>query len=165
MADDHDFHAELRDVGAQQTVCARLTAPSGELPDVFRRLPVAVFERIRSTGAEPAGPLFARYHSFGAEQVDVEIGFPVAQPLPGVSPVAEIGAGEIGSSALPAGRVAFTIHRGPYDGLSDSYDRLHDWIHAAGLSEGSGPWESYVDDPGDMSDMANVRTEIVWPVG
>ncbi len=165
MGTDQAFHAEIRDLDERPTVCARVTAPMGDLGELFNRLPVQVLEHIRSTGADPAGALFARYHSFGPDQVDVEIGFPVAQPLPGLPPLNAVGPGEIGSSTLPSGRVAFTIHRGPYDGLSDEYDRLHDWIHEAGFSEGQGPWEVYVDDPGDMSDMANVRTEIVWPLG
>jgi effector-binding domain-containing protein len=60
--------------------------------------------------------------------------------------------------------VASTMHVGSYDGLPATYDRLHEWIHEQGLAEAAGPWESYLDDPGDMSDMSAVRTLVVWPV-
>jgi AraC family transcriptional regulator len=110
------------------------------------------------------GSLFARYHNFSTDLVDVEIGIPVAAPLPDLPAVADVAAGEVGAGELPAGRAAITVHRGSYDGLSATYEKLHEWIHEAGESEGAGPWEDYVDDPGDMSDMSNVRTEVVWPL-
>jgi effector-binding domain-containing protein len=164
MDESGTFAAEVREVEARPTVCVRIQAPANTLQDVFARYPGTVADQIQEAGAEVTGRLFARYHNFSTELVDVEIGIPVAAPIPGLPSVAEVPAGEVGSGELPAGRVAVTVHRGSYDGLSATYERLHDWIHASGMSEGSGPWEDYVDDPGDMSDMTDVRTEVFWPL-
>jgi effector-binding domain-containing protein len=60
--------------------------------------------------------------------------------------------------------VAIVTHRGPYDGLQAAYGALHDWIHGQGVEEGPGPWEAYIDDPGSVTDPAQVRTLVVWPV-
>ena len=68
MGTDQAFHAEIRDLDERPTVCARVTAPMGDLGELFNRLPVQVLEHIRSTGADPAGALFARYHSFGPDR-------------------------------------------------------------------------------------------------
>ena len=81
-------------------------------------------------------------------------------PVANVRPLAECVAGEIGSSELPGGRVAITVHVGSYDGLSTTYQRLRDWIHAQGLEDGPGPWESYTDDPAEVDDPSQLRTEI-----
>jgi effector-binding domain-containing protein len=158
------FQAEIRDLADQPTVAARVTAPSNELTDLFSRVPVSVLSQLQWAGAQPSGPLYARYHAFGPDQVDVEIGFPVEAPIEALPSAAEVGPGEVGNSSLPACRAGYTVHRGTYDGLPASYDRLHDWIEARGHGHGDGPWEVYVDDPGDMTDMSATRTEIVWPL-
>ncbi|TMB49701.1 MAG: GyrI-like domain-containing protein, partial [Chloroflexi bacterium] len=95
---------------------------------------------------------------------DVEIGIPVAAPVANLRPLAECEPGEMGSSELPGGRAALTVHEGTYDGLKDTYGRLRDWIHAQGLQDGAGPWESYVNDPSEVDDPAQLRTEVVWPL-
>ena len=55
-------------------------------------------------------------------------------------------------------------HLGSYNTLSQTYDRLHEWIHEQGREEGPGPWESYVDDPAVVRDHSLLRTEVVWPL-
>jgi effector-binding domain-containing protein len=90
--------------------------------------------------------------------VDVEIGFPVAGPVPDLEPLAEVAPGEIGAGELSGGETEVTDHIGPYDGLAQTYDRLHSWIHDQGRDDGPGPSESYVDDPGSVEDMASLRT-------
>ena len=97
--------------------------------------------------------------------VDVEIGFPVSTVPPGLPPLDACAPGDVGGSELPGGLVARTVHRGSYDGLSKTYDVLHDWIHEQpGYDDGAGPWESYVDDPGAVADQGEVRTEVNWPL-
>jgi effector-binding domain-containing protein len=111
-----------------------------------------------------AGAPFGRYHAFGPTVVDVEIGIPVASPPAGLPTLRSVSAGELGTSELPGGLVARTILRGPYDGLKDAYDALHEWIHAQpGVDGGDGPWESYIDDPTTV-EPSQLRTEITWPL-
>jgi effector-binding domain-containing protein len=158
--------AEIRELTPQPTASIRVTQPmeSMDLAALFDEHLPNIAHRLADLGVEPAGPPFGRYHQFGPEQVDVEIGIPVSAPASTLSSPDEAEPGELFAGELPGGQVAITIHRGSYDGLSGTYDALHDWIHSQGRDEGPGPWESYVDDPGEVG-MDETKTEVIWPLG
>src|SRR5690349_4518475 len=60
---------------------------------------------IKKQGIEPAGPPFLRYHVIDMEgEMDVEVGFPVAKPMPAD--------GRVTPSVLPGGRYASLIYVG-----------------------------------------------------
>jgi len=151
----------------QPSVAVRLQQPMAELnlSELFDIHLPNIADQIVNLGGTPAGAPYGRYHQFGPDTVDVEIGIPVAAPVANLRPLAECEAGEMGSSELPGGEAAVLVHRGSYDTLSGAYDRLHEWIHAQGRDEGPGPWESYVDDPSEVKDQSQLRTEVVWLLG
>ncbi len=158
--------AQIRELIPQPTAAVRLTQAMADLDlgALFGEHLPNVAHRLADMGVEPTGPAYGRYHAWGPETVDVEIGIPVSAPPPNVRPLAETESGEMGAAELPGGQAAVLVHRGSYDGLRQAYDDLHEWIHAQGREEGPGSWESYVDDPTEVKDEAEVRTEVVWPL-
>lgn len=156
---------ELRQLEAQPTVCVHLVMPMAEadMGALFARYLPIVAACIGDLGTMPVGPSFGRFHEWGGDVADIEIGFPVAAPPAGLRPLSAVKHGEPGASELPGGLAGVALHRGPYKRLPAVYPKLRAWIEARGHAPGEGPWEAYVDDA-QAVDHAAMRTEIVWPV-
>jgi effector-binding domain-containing protein len=167
MTDENPVDPRIVDLTPMPTVAVRVQEPFEDLDlgALFDLHLPNVSDRIADLGGTPTGPSYGRYHEFGPDRADVEIGIPVAAPVANLRPLAECEAGEIGNSGLPGGDAAVTVHHGSYDGLKDTYARLEAWIAAQGMTAGAGPWESYVTDPSEVEDPAQLRTEVVWPLG
>lgn len=158
---------EVRTLAATTTIAVRLETTTDQLASVFDVQMPRVGERLAAVGGAMAGPPFARYHHFGPDGVDVEIGIPVESTPAGLDPAGAEPDGRVGVSSLPGGPVAVATHHGPYDALVTTYDALAAWIASerpGGLVAGDGPWEVYLTDPGSAPDPADWLTEVVWPL-
>ena len=56
--------------------------------------------------------------------------------------------GNVRAGKSPSGRAVRVVHRGPYDRMSPSYEKLAAYMAAHGLKEGRVSWEHYISDPG-----------------
>lgn len=145
----------------QPSIAVRLRVPMEDLD--LAALFATHLPRVHDLAGEGAGPAYGRYHEFGPTHVDVEMGIILCDsPAPAVPH--DDGEDRLRLSELPGGPTAVAVHRGSYDGLGDAYNDLHEWIHQQGRDDGPGPWESYVDDPGAVADVADLRTELHWPL-
>lgn len=116
----------------------------------------AVFQYATAQGIPFAGAPTARYISFGPGLITIEAGMPVA--------AASEGEGDIQSGSLHGGTVARTIHKGPYDSLSQGHEAVQEWLAENDEKAGGAPWEVYVTDPGQVPDPSDWVTEINWPL-
>lgn len=56
--------------------------------------------------------------------------------------------GRVNWGSSPAGRSARLVHRGAYENLPRSYEKLAAWMAAHGYRQGRVSWEQYISDPG-----------------
>ncbi|PKI93172.1 hypothetical protein CW368_02525 [Actinomycetales bacterium SN12] len=118
----------------------------------------AVFD----TGAlTPDGPALAVYRGNPMETFDLEVAFPIAEPL--TAPL-EAGGARIEGSALPAGPAWATTHVGPYDQLGQAWGALMQRAAEQGAAPIGVSIESYVSDPTDTA-PEQLRTDLIMPVG
>lgn len=138
----------------QPTAVVTGTVALSELRAFFDRAFGELGRVMAGGGVEPSGPPLALYHGVPAETVHLEVGFPVRGE---VAP-----SGSVLMSRLPAARVVTSVHRGNYDDLGGSWQRLADWAHREGLPLGELMWEVYVTEPRPGDDPADMVTELYW---
>ena len=135
---------------AEPAAVVRGHAVEAELPAFLGSAFGEVIEQLARQHIDVAGPPFARYWPADGG-FDVEAGFPATGS---VSP-----AGRVVPSALPAGTVATTVHRGDYAGLGRTYSDVEEWLAAHGYAGTGAPWESYLDGP----EVPEPRTQVTFP--
>ncbi|GAA4413632.1 GyrI-like domain-containing protein [Actinokineospora soli] len=120
-----------------------------------------VAEWLASHGIAVTGPPLYRYYAGDVgTPIEVEVGWPVAAPLP---PSSRVRAG-----VLPAGRYAVLVHRGHPDQIGTSFAALESWRAETGASWDvvDGRWacryELYRTDPAVRPDPATWETEICY---
>lgn len=119
-------------------------------------------------GTPPAGAPFFRHRVIGSmdEKFELEVGFPLAEPVPGD--------GRVVAGAKPAGTYVVLMHDGHPDGISNSHLELIRWAEGAGITlaksdnAGTTVWEamfeSYLTNPDDEPDLNRWQTELVYLV-
>lgn len=125
-------------------------------PALGEMLP-AVFAFASRTGVGPAGAPFVRYTAMeSSEGFSIEAGLPVTK--------ATEGEGEIHSCSLPGGKVAMTVHKGPYEELHLAHRALEAWVEENGARSAGARWEAYINDPVEVGDPAEFLTEVYLPI-
>ncbi|WP_280421548.1 GyrI-like domain-containing protein [Nocardia carnea] len=129
-------------------------------PDEIRTFFDTSFGRLAAVldtqGANITGPALALYGTVDEQSMEITVGFPVGRRI---RPEGEVEAG-----VLPAGRTARLLHHGSFDGLDQSWNRLHSWITDRGLAPAGTRWEVYVTEPNPHMDPAGLRTELNWSI-
>lgn len=150
-----DYRCELLDRPAQPTLVIRTRAAVQNLPQVIGPAYGAVFQYAGRLGVQPSGAPFVAYHNMDMQDLDMEIGFPFAQKLPGE--------GQVLAGEIPGGKAAACLHVGPYDQLGAAYEALHQWMQANGHVPAGVAYEFYLNDP-QGTPPAELQTQLVFPL-
>jgi effector-binding domain-containing protein len=107
-----------------------------DLAPAYQEIVAFMAEHDIERAAQPMA--ITRMH--GSEAYAIEAAVPVI--LGDIEPVGRI---QIGQS--PVGRALRVVHRGPYDNLAPTYEKLAAWMAAHGLAGGRASWEQYMSNP------------------
>ena len=138
----------LADAAARPTAVVAAATTWPEFPALWPELLGEVWDCLRAGGVRAGCPNVMLYLD---DVPHVEVGVVLAGPCPL--------AGRVVASALPAGPVAVTLHRGPYAGLPAAHRAVSDWCRAAGRQPAGPRWEVYGP---HRDDPAELTSEVSW---
>jgi len=124
---------------SQPTISIRTRSAVGALPQVLGKAFDSLMGYLSETGTEPAFAPYVGYFNMDMQDLDIEVGFPVAQTLPGNN---EVKPGEI-----PAGKQVSCLYTGPYSKIEPAYAAITEWVSANGYIATGICYEFYLNDP------------------
>jgi effector-binding domain-containing protein len=143
------------ELAPQPTVSIRTHAAVQDLPQVLGTSYGALAAYLDEVGEAPMGAPFVAYYTMDMANLDIEIGIPVARPLPGHD--------TIQASQIPGGPVARCLYEGPYTEIGGAYEALTKWVADQGYETTGVAYEHYLNDPDDTP-PAELQTQIVLPL-
>jgi effector-binding domain-containing protein len=149
------YQCELTDRKAQPVLSIRTRGAVQDLPVLLGRSYGVIGAYLGRLGQAPSGAPFVAYHNEDMQDLDLEIGIPVAKKTPGQ--------GEIQSAEIPAGKAAACLHIGPYDKIKPAYEALGQFLQAQGLQGTGVCYEIYLNDP-QQTAPDKLQTQILFPV-
>lgn len=150
------YACTLRTVAPQPVLCIRVSTTSDELAHTIGTCAAAVWQHLHRSRAIAAGPPYTRYLYTKEGRIEIEVGFPIEEPVPGD--------GLIRLAMLPGGEVVATVHVGPYERLPEAGAALDAWAREHGREPAGPAWELYVRNAGDVNDPSEFLTEVIRPL-
>lgn len=155
----------IEQLPARPYVAIRRKVTMQTIGEVLPALHPNVFAWLARNGISPTGAPFWKYDVIDMEgEMEVEVGSPIADPVPGDD--------EVAGGVLPAGRYATVWHTGHPSELMAATGSLLDWAAARNLkwdrseSEHGERWvsrlEIYETDPREEPDMTKWRTQLAF---
>jgi effector-binding domain-containing protein len=142
------YEVTTTDVEARPTAVIPVTTSWQRFPTVWRELSGEVWACLRAGGVARGCPNVMLYLD---DRPRVEIGVWLRVPC-------EL-TGRVTNSLLPAGRVATTVHRGPFQDVGKAHRAVIDWCAAHGERPTGVRWEVYGP---HRDDPAELMTEVFW---
>jgi effector-binding domain-containing protein len=146
------YDIKLTKFGMIHTAVLRSRVEPKELSKFVPAACGEVWSFIRSAGLPRPGRHMALYLGTGGS---VEAGAEVSEPF--------VGNDRVHCSQLPAGRVATTVHFGPYARLSEAHTAIRQWCAEHGHRLGNICWEIYGHwEESWNADPSKIRTDVFY---
>lgn len=147
----YDIRIETLATGTP-TAVVRRQARVQDLPAVVPEACGLVWKVMKAQQVRGAGRHVSLYLD---EVINLEVGVELETPF--------IGHGEVVGSALPAGRVATSVHFGPYPQLPSAHNAIRNWCTAHGHTLAGPNWEIYGHWLDEWNhDPSKIRTDVYY---
>lgn len=143
----------VEEKAARPTMSIRTRAAAENLPQVLGKAYGDIMNYLFEIGVQPAGAPYVGYFNMDMQDLDIEIGFPVAQ--------AASGRDGIQASEIPAGKQVSCLYTGPYNKIEPAYNAIMEWIPANGYIATGVCYEFYLNDPAQTPE-SELLTKIVF---
>jgi effector-binding domain-containing protein len=130
---------EILQKNEQPTLSIRKRTQVEKLPMLIGECYGKMAAYLKETDQLLADVPFVAYHNMDMQNLDVEMGFPLSQPLSGQ--------GDIKAGCIPAGRLVFCMYRGPYSEIETTYNEMAKWIKDNGYKAIGTFYEYYYNGP------------------
>ncbi len=144
---------ETKEIAPQTSLVIRTRTSLQNLPETIGIAYGIIGKYIGEVNAKCTGVPFVIYYNMDLNDLDVEIGFPVAEKYA----VKE----NIKSSEVPGGKVMMVTHIGPYNELEKTYKEAMAYISENKIATAGIVCESYPNDPG-VTPPAELQTDIMF---
>jgi len=149
------YPCEIVEQPAQPTLSIRTRTAVEGMPQVLGKGYGAIAQYLGELGLDPVGHPFVIYYNLDMQDLDIELGFPVPQPLPGK--------GEIHAARMEAGKVATRLYIGPYGDCGPAYEELAQFVKDQGYEATGVAIEYYLNDP-SQTPFEEPQMRIAFPL-
>lgn len=146
---------ELIEEAARPVIYIRTHTSVEKLPQVIGESYRKIASFLQSLGEQPTCVPYTEYYNLDMQDLEVEMGFPVARMLNGQ--------GEIKAREIPSGRFVAYMHIGPYSQMEEPYREIEKWIQEKGLEKTGECYEYYYNSPQEVPE-SELKTKIMIPV-
>lgn len=149
------FKIELSEQEAQPVLSIRTRTALENLPNVIGESYGKIMQYLDELGEQPADAPFTAYYNLDMQDLNVEMGFPVAKLLPEK--------GEIESGEIPQGKYVSYMYKGAYSQMEQTYNEVFKWIEEKGYEQKGVYYEYYFNSPCEVPE-SELLTKIVIPL-
>ncbi len=140
---------------AQPVLSIRTRTSLEKLPETIGSSYHRIAGYLEELGEKPADIPYTAYYNMDLQDMDVEMGFPVARPLPG--------RGDIKAGETLAGKAALYMYKGPYSGMEPVYNDIFKWMAENGHQPQGVFYEYYCNSPDEVPE-SDLLTRILIPL-
>jgi len=147
------YNCEVKEQKVQNALSIRKITSAQNLPQALGEAYMRIMQYMGELGENPVGAPYIAYFNMDMQNLEVEIGFPVATKLPEK--------GDVKPNEIPAGKYASCLYTGPYNEIEPAYKTLTKWIDDNGYEPTGIAYEFYLNDPGDTP-PDKLQTQILF---